>query len=233
MSGLGGSDLRRTRLASDGDDARSGGLTRAVASTHGILIVHHVVHHLLHRSKRALGADLGDEHFRLVDAQLLAVLEDALDEHRTHESAVVGDGVEEGQRIDRRDLHLVAERHPRQRHARPLRIARLTDLGVTGTSDVEIQVGVDARAVETVDELTRIVAVALEDDLGDAHVRGVPDALRYGDRAVASALGVVVADSAAVEFVGAVTHIDGRFGGTDPVLKGHHHGGDLERRARL
>ena len=104
---------------------------------------------------------------------------------------------------------------------------------MTGTGDVEIQVGIDARAVETVDELTRIVAVALEDDLGDAHVGGVPDALRYGDRAVASALGVVVADSAAVEFVGAVAHIDGRFGGADPILEGHHHGGDLERRARL
>ena len=233
MRGLGGSDLRRTRLAGDGDDARSGRLTRAVASAHGILIVHHVVHHLLHRPKRALGADLGDEHFRLVDTQLLAVLEDALDEHRTHESAVVGDGVEEGQRIDRRNLHLVAERHPRQRHARPLRIARLTDLGVTGTGNVEIQISVDTRAVQAVDELTRIVGVALEDDLGDAHVGGVPDALRHGDRAVATALGVMVADSAAVEFVGAVTHINGRFGGTDAILEGHHHGGDLERRARL
>ena len=233
MRGLGGSDLRRTRLAGDGDDARSGGLARAVASAHGILIVHHVVHHLLHRPKRALGTDLRDEHFRFVDTQLLAAPHDALDEHRAHHTAIVSDGVEEGQRIDRRDLHLVAERHPRQRHARPLRIARLTDLGVTGTSDVEIQISVDTRAVETVDELTRIVAVALEDDLGDAHVGGVPDALRHGDRAVASALGVVVADSAAVEFVGAVTHIDGRFGGTDPVLESHHHGGDLERRARL
>ena len=114
-----------------------------------------------------------------------------------------------------------------------MRIARLTDLGVTGTGNVEIQISVDARAVETVDELTRIVGVALEDDLGDAHVGGVPDALRHGDRTVAAALGVMVTDGAAVEFVGAIAHIDGRFGGTDPVLEGHHHGGDLERRARL
>ena len=227
MRGLRGSDLRRTCLASDGDDARSGGLARAV------FMVYHVVHHLLHRLECAFRTDLGDEHFRFVDTQLLAVLEDALDEHRTHESTVVGDGVEEGQRIDRRDLHLVAERHPRQRHARPLRIARLTDLGVTGTSDVEIQISVDTRAVETVDELTRIVAVALKDDLGYAHVGGVPDALRHGDRAVAAALGVMVADSAAVEFVGAVAHIDGRFGGADAILEGHHHRGDLKRRARL
>jgi len=43
----------------------------------------------------------------------------------------------------------------------------------------------------------------------------------------------MVADGAAVEFVDAVADIDGGFGGADAVLKGYHHGGNLERRAWL
>lgn len=158
----------------------------------------------------------------------VAVAGDVSGEARSYHTAVVGNGIEEGEDVQGGNAGFVAEGHPRERGARPVVLVGHTYLGFAGTGDLDIEVGSEPKLVESLDELLGVVFVAIEDDLGHADVGGVSDDLGGGDGAISTAVGVMVGHARTGVDEDTVAGVDEVVRLTDTVLEGDDHGGDFE-----
>ena len=163
----------------------------------------------------------------------IAVLHSLSNEAGTNHLSVVSDGVVEGQDVDGRQLHLVADAHPGQGGLGKVFLLGSLDVGYALAWDLQVERLVDTHALQAIHKLLRIVLVVLVDDAGHSDVgRHLHDAVHV-DGAITSTMPVVVAHGLAVHHLDAVASINDVVGRDFTVLQRHHDGGGLEGGTRL
>ena len=194
------------------------------------------------RLHRLDGLRLGDtllQHLGLKLPDHLSVLHQLFHEAGLHHLTIVGDGVVERHRIDRRNLRLIADTHPRQRGLTPIFRAvsglrvRHTDIRRLITHERDLQVFVDTDTIESLHIFGRITAVILIYEVTHTNVRTDLERTGHADGTIASASPVVVFHRTTVHLHHTTTCRDAHRGVDHPVVEGHKERGDLEHRSRL
>ena len=170
----------------------------------------------------------------------VAIFDGTLHEARLHHAAVVGNGIIERERIDRRNERLIADAHPWQRRVAPVEpFAPLVLLGPADdgcgmSHDRNLHAcAIDTRPVDAPHEFDGVVVIKLVDDIAHADIRAHLHGPSEGDGAIASGAPVAVFHVAAIDMPDAIAGRDPESGVAHSVLKRCHHGSGLEHGAWL
>ena len=220
-------ELCRTALPADSDEGRARLLPRTLGDD--------TTQHLLDRRQRLGLTDLLTHDRRLEGLDDLILSADLGDEVRAHIATTISDRIEEGQRIDRRHLRLVAVGHPAKGGIVPAVgvVGALTDAGLLVAIDLELEVFAEAEVTDLLHIVIGARLIGTGDDLRHTDITGLDDGLRYGETPIATMMGVVVTYDLTAVLPEAVAYVDGIIGMDDPIIEGNHHRGDLEGRAWL
>ena len=93
-----------------------------------------------------------------------------LDQMRTHELAVIGDGVVHGQRVQGWDGRGIAIGLARQRQSIPVLVSQHREVGRRLTTDARIERLKESHLLQALAETAGILAVILDDELGHTDV---------------------------------------------------------------
>ncbi len=200
---------------------------------------HHLVQNGLYLAQRRGAAYLFLYHLHGEFLNDLPLFLHTLHEARAHHNTAVGNGVVERHYGDRRHVRLVADTHPRQCRVAP--VCPLSVLVLLWRSDARCHIALqrqlevlgDADAVQSRDELLRVVVVVFVYEVADTDVGADLQHLWHGDDSITTAMPVVVAHLCTVHVADAASRVHRRCGVYDAVLQCHHEAGGLEYRSRL
>ena len=177
-----------------------------------------------------------DDGFKLFNG--LVATTDLGDKLRLHHAASVGDGVVEREEMHRRDVDLVANRHPRQRHLRPQfsavfgLVVGVLDDGLRLTSDARADFLVQVQGIQAFDVFLWMCSEVLVDEHRRTFVRRLLNNFLDGaDAALGKAVVVFHRTVRKLDGTGADVHLVVKV--DIFVVEEDDHRGNLKHRARF
>ena len=151
----------------------------------GRALQHHSFHHGFDLGQRGIRTNLGVQHHGFVALQHLVGLLDFFYDERLHFHAAVGNGIVEGQGLQRGQLQLVANAHRRERGTAPAAVRGVLHVGAGFAGHLKAQGLVQTELLELVGVFGRVGGEIFIHELGHANVARLLEHLLHRDAAVA------------------------------------------------